>query len=158
MDVEIEKLKLRIKSLYDDLKSEVTFKLGDGIVGISITEDTHIPNMYLNLCIDFEVKNNENEDNGLCLSVSIQSYDPREEKLVLSTNSIFVLADLTTITGSLINQFEVAEVDINKIGDIKTVFENVLGFIGDQKDTIISRLMSDYITPSHPRHRRGCDG
>ncbi|MFZ6014608.1 MAG: hypothetical protein ACOYXT_29985 [Bacteroidota bacterium] len=142
----ITKTEKKIDSLFDRLKGDIASQFSKQQLTIVISKNNFIPNTLLLRSIEFEVNNVESDDNGVCLSISIQRYDPAEEQLKVSEDSIFLIADLTRSTGEIIADTGIHEVSTSDNEELERVMNEAILFVELQKDVIVEKIRSEYLS------------
>lgn len=131
-------------------KKELSDEFIEENVKFTIGEEYQLKNTPLYLVLEAHVKNRENEDDyGLCLTVTYQKYNPSDEKLIVSENEIYVLSDLTRGDGQIISTFGIKKVELNKSDyteRINEINQKVLEYLDSQVLVIKTLLKDEYLS------------
>ncbi|HEX8040269.1 MAG TPA: hypothetical protein VF490_14020 [Chryseosolibacter sp.] len=136
----IKGIEKRIEKAFRLIEAQVLALFSKEQLSIVFTKNDFIPNTLLFCCLEFEINEATSDDSGLSLSFSMQRYDPSSDIDEVSEQYIFIVADLTTSTGSIIEDSGIKKVGNDNFEELETVIDEVLQFIERQKTPIIDQL------------------
>jgi hypothetical protein len=148
MYTEFIKTKEEYKEILLHVRDMVISEVGSDKVNVTLGDQYRLKNTPLYLVLEFHVDGHQNNDDyGPCLAVAYQHYNPTLQNLVVDTNSLFVTADLSRVTGEFISDFELIQLDL-KSKNIETewenTFEHVKGYLLKQVPLIVDTLRHRY--------------
>ena len=141
-----EVIKTAQKVLIDELnqlKALVKEQIGSE-VSICLTDDNPHENTLLSLILEFEMVHNEDEENGLALSISILTYNPFKVDYTPLENKLNLLCDLSTSIGTPMMSIDMREIEPQNEQALEEWIDTVRSFIKTNQLYIVETLRNEF--------------